>query len=81
MICPTCGVDNEAGSKFCMGCGTPLLAPPQPVAEPPAVPAPPLPPGYVPPPPPPGFAAPTPEASAAPGSAPPPPAGFAPSPG
>ena len=24
MICPTCGVDNEAGSKFCMGCGTPL---------------------------------------------------------
>ena len=39
MLCPTCGTDNPAGSKFCSECGTALRKPsqahPQPTALPP----------------------------------------------
>ena len=35
MLCPNCGRVNEQGTNFCLGCGSPLAAPPMPGVPPP----------------------------------------------
>ena len=40
MYCPSCGAPNPGASRFCIGCGKPLVAPPEPV--PPPAPPPPM---------------------------------------